>query len=128
MPSRRRIPLVSLLEKLPKQSARLWLAFLAQDVIHSIKARKRSIARAEDVLFNLDVLLFCDRKLKDRDLQWIVEYGMELSDVEQLIGRDEVLNACKEIEKRLAKITLGQSIVTRKRSHFMGTATRKTHT
>ena len=105
MPSRR-IALVPELEKLPRPLARWILASIAEDTVHSIRTRRMAISRAEDIVFNLDVLSFCRGKLRDKNLRWIIEYGMELSDLDRLVGKpSELVKACTEIEERLRDYT-----------------------
>ncbi|MBI4582000.1 MAG: DUF3969 family protein [Planctomycetes bacterium] len=89
-----------------RRAARWILAWLAADVLRAIRRGQLGIEEAERVIFNLDVLLFCRRHLRDRELSWIVEYGMELSSIERLVGkREKVLDACQVIEDRLAQLT-----------------------
>lgn len=98
----RRVPLDELLKKLETHQAKTVLLSLITGVINLIKADKLSIALGEDIVFNLDVLLFCDNHLKDKALQHAIEYGMELTDVEKFTQSKAAVNtACEEIESSL---------------------------
>jgi hypothetical protein len=98
-----RIPLDRLLKRLETHEAKAILLSLITGVVDLIKADKLPIAVSQDIVFNLDVLFVCDDYLKDQALQYAVEYGMELTDVEKFTrSKVAIKEACEEIESSLA--------------------------
>ncbi len=98
----KQIPLVDLLSQLQKEDARAVILLLMTSVVRCLKEETISIKQAENIIFNLDLLLYFDKTLDDPQLKGALEYGMQLTDVERLVeDPNEVGNACLEIENLL---------------------------
>lgn len=101
-----RIPITNLLEQLDSQIAKKLIVVIAKGVISSLKEESLTILDSEQLIFNLDVLIYCKTHIQDEELYNLISYGMELEDIENLIKRSEVLvSAYNEIEQRLSKIS-----------------------
>ena len=60
---------------------------------------------AKKLIFNLDVLDYCGKHIKNKRLYKLNSYGMELGDIEQLVSEPgAVTDACVEMEGILSKI------------------------
>ncbi len=100
-----RIPLISLFDEVGVEAAKLLIIVIARSAILGIKEGSLSLAYCEKLIFNLDVLKYCGKHIKDKRLYKLISYGMELEDIEQLVSKPgAVTNACIEMEKILCKI------------------------
>jgi hypothetical protein len=101
----RRLPLVNCLRELKPAEASVLVAVIAQGVSFGVKSGDISISLAEKIIFNLDILLFCKKELKDRAARTIIETGMELEDVESLVQDPKAIGrACDNILKLCGKV------------------------
>jgi hypothetical protein len=106
-----RIPLVEFLRMIKPQEARTIIVMLAQGGITGIKSGTMPISQLEKVVFNLDVLLFCKKELKDAKLRKIIEAGMELEDVFELVkAPGELLRACSIVERMIWDINFYEEV------------------
>ena len=100
-----RFPLVNFLRELKPVEARILIAVIAQGVSLGVKSGNMSISLAEKIIFNLDILLFCKKELKDRAVKTIIERGMELEDIDSLVKDSAVMSrACDDILKLCGKV------------------------
>ena len=100
-----RIPLISLLNQIEIEAAKLLIIVIARSAILGVKEKSLSPADCERLIFNLDVLTYCGKHIKDKGLYKLISYGMELGDIEQLVSSPGALtNACVEMEGILCKI------------------------
>lgn len=101
----RRIPLISLLNEIEVEAAKLLIIVIASGAILGVKEGSLSLADSEKLIFNLDVLKYCGKHIKDKRLYKLISYGMELGDIEQLVSKPgAVTDACVEMERKLRKI------------------------
>lgn len=106
----RRIPLIDFLRSLRLGEAKSLLIIIAKGVVSEIEEGRISIALAESLIFNLDVLLFCKNELKDAKVRAIIEAGMELEDVEELVKDPAAVSrACKSIQMLINSISLSDA-------------------
>src|SRR5215470_7088720 len=78
---------------------------LLRSAILGIKEGSLSVADCEKLIFNLDVLDYCRKHIKNKRLTKLISYGMELGDIEQLVSKPgAVTEACVEMEGILCKI------------------------
>jgi hypothetical protein len=109
--SDRRIPLTEFLRMIKPEEARAIIVMLAQGGIVGVKSGNMPISQLEKVVFNLDVLLFCKKELKDAKLRKIIEAGMELEDVFELVkAPGELLRACSFVEKMIWNINFYEEV------------------
>lgn len=95
-----RIPLISLLDEIDIEAAKSMIVVIARSVILGIKEGSLSPADGERLIFNLDVLTYCGKHIKDKKLYKLISYGMELGDIERLVSIPGALtNACVEMEE-----------------------------
>ena len=100
-----RIPLISLLNEIDVEAAKLLIIVIARSAILGVKEGSLSLVDCEKLIFNLDVLKYCGKHIKDKRLYKLIFYGMELGDVEQLVSKPGALmDACVEMEGILRKI------------------------
>jgi hypothetical protein len=100
-----RINIVNILKNVAVSDAKLLLVVIAQGVVQGIKDGNISITLAENIIFNLDILMFCKKRLKDRRLTNIIEIGMELEDIEELIvDKMAVARACTNLQHIISTI------------------------
>jgi hypothetical protein len=105
----RRVPLVEFLRTVKPEEARAIIVMLAQGGVAGIKNGNLLLPQLEQVVFNLDVLFFCQRELKDPKLRRLIEVGMELEDVAELVkDQGELLRSCSRVEKMIWDIDLHQ--------------------
>ena len=118
-----------ILEEVKKDVARYLLASIARAVLCALKQNRLSIEKAEDLVFNLDTLIFCQDVLKDKDLSWAIDYGMELASIHEHVQAEGALpKAYSEIDRKLSSIALSHHIrpkQPRKRSSSQGVRSRK---
>jgi len=108
------VPLVSALEQVAPLSAKKIIVGMALGSVEGIRKSTLTIGDAERLVFNLDVLLFCERRLHDAALCEIIRYGMELGDVQQLVpGKQAFMDACREISTFLRRMETGKKPRTR---------------
>jgi Protein of unknown function (DUF3969) len=107
----RRIPLIEFLRMIKPEEARAIIVMLADGGITGVKSGNMPISQLEKVVFNLDVLLFCKKELKDAKLRKIIEAGMELEDVFELVkAPGELLRACSHVEKMIWDINFYEEV------------------
>jgi len=100
----KRIPLVNFLNQIDIETAKLLLLTTARGVISGVKEGSLSPTDSQQLIFNLDVLLYCE-KIKDKSLYKLIAHGMELRDIEQLVSDPKaVTNACNNIERTINRI------------------------
>jgi len=100
-----RIPLTSLLNEIEVEAAKLLIIVIARSAILGVKEESLSPADCERLIFNLDVLKYCGKHIKDRRLYKLISYGMELGDIGRLVSKPgAVADACVEMEGILSKI------------------------
>jgi len=100
----KRIPLANFLNQIDTETARLLLLTTARGVISGVKGGSLSPTDSQQLIFNLDVLLYC-KKIKDKSLYNLIVQGMELRDIEQLVSDPKaVTNACINIESTINRI------------------------
>src|SRR5215475_15159010 len=105
----RRIPLISLLNEIEVETAKSLIIVIARGAILGIKEGSLSTADCERLIFNLDVLRYCGKHIKDKELYRLISYGMELGDIEQLVSAPGALTrACVEMEGILCEIIARQ--------------------
>lgn len=96
------MPLVSFLRGLENGEACQILALLIHGAVSGVRTGVSSIPTVENIVFNLEVLLYCRDELRDPTILRLVEYGMELADIAELVpDKDAVVSACLEIEDLL---------------------------
>jgi hypothetical protein len=99
-----RIPLANLLNQIDTETAKLLPLTTARGVISGIKEGSLSPTDSQQLIFNLDVLLYCE-KIKDKSLYNLIAHGMELEDIEQIVSDPKaVTNACINIESTINRI------------------------
>jgi hypothetical protein len=99
-----RIPLANFLDQIDTKTAKILLLTIATGVISNIKEGSLSPTDSQRLIFNLDVLLYCE-KVKDKPLYNLIAHGMELVDIEQLVSDpNAVTNACINIERTINRI------------------------
>ena len=102
----KKIPIVNLLKQLDPEVAKRLIIVIVNGVISTLKMGSLTIIDSEKLIFNLDILNYCETYIQDEKLFKIISYGMELSDIESLVKRDEILvKAYNEIERQLGKIS-----------------------
>jgi len=100
-----RIPLISLLNEIEVEAAKLLIIVIARSAILGVKEGTLSSADCERLIFNLDILTYCGKHIQDKRLYKLISYGMELGDIERLVSSPEALiNACIEMEGILSEI------------------------
>ena len=100
-----RIPLISLFNEIDVEAAKLLIIVIARSAILGVKEGSLSEADCEKLIFNLDVLDYCRKHIKNKRLTKLISYGMELGDIERLISEPgAVTEACVEMEGILSKI------------------------
>jgi len=102
-----RIPLVSLLTEIEVEAAKSLILVIARSVILGLKEGSFSPAYCERLIFNLNVLTYCGKVIKDKRLYKLISYGMELGDIERLVSNPGALtNACVEMEGLICEIII----------------------
>jgi hypothetical protein len=102
-----RIPLSSLLNEIETMAAKMLIILIARSAISGIKEGSLSPVDCERMIFNLDVLTYCRKYIKDKRLYKLISYGMELGDIERLVSSPGALtDACVEMEGILSEINL----------------------
>ena len=99
----RRFSLVSFMrQQLPVTDAHLLLRVLIRGTAQEVRDGCLSVKDANRIVFNLDVLEFCSDVVQHADIQWAIEYGMELGNIERLVSDPgAVSEACSRIDSRL---------------------------
>jgi len=102
------LPLFRIIEEIGEigdTQAKILIAMLALGAVRSIRKKTISINQSEEIVFNLETLIFCEEKLNDTVLSWAISYGMELESIQELVEDPNEINvACGEIEERLNSI------------------------
>ena len=100
-----RINLTSFLNSLEPEKAKLLIIAIARGVVAGIKEGSLSITDGECLIFNIDILTYCQR-IKDSRLGNLIAYGMELRDIEDLVNTSGALTrACAEMDAKLRTMT-----------------------
>lgn len=105
----KRYPLTTVLEHLDSTEASTAVALLAKGLAAAIERGGLEREDAEHLLFNLDVLLYVSR-CDDPLLRTCIEHGMELEDIEELVGTSEALaQGCSAVRSKADQI-LGRDV------------------
>lgn len=104
----RNIPLCNFFYTLEKEKIERLILLLLHGVLHTLKEKKTSIESAESIIFNLDILNFCQKYAIDTQIIELIEYGMELGDIVELVKKPNALDeAIEECLKTLHEISIG---------------------
>ncbi len=91
----------------------------AEIIINKILKKEIDVYFAEEIIFNLETLFFVD-KLENKKLSEIIEYGMELSDIQELVSKPkEIYKACKEILNLIKSVRHSESEKQLQKSHYL---------
>lgn len=93
------------LQHVHKLVARQMILSTALPLVRGIREGRVKISDAEQLLFNLDMLLLCTRTFKDRPLAGVISYGMELEAVSEWVKKPRALQAaCDELEEMVTRL------------------------
>ncbi|OQY47227.1 MAG: hypothetical protein B6242_05510 [Anaerolineaceae bacterium 4572_78] len=102
-----RLPLAAFFRLIGKESSRPIMVSLAYGLLKGLQENKITIRQAENILFNPDVLLLCDEQRYDALIIEVIEYGMELADIDELVDDKTVLfDAVVECQEKLHYINI----------------------
>jgi hypothetical protein len=92
-------PTISL-DGLDKQAKVRLLLHMAIELVDGLKSGRVRLPQAEAVLFNIEKRMFASRVLKHRPLTHVIEAGMELEDVREVLkSREAFVRACDDIKR-----------------------------
>ncbi len=102
-----RIPLANFLRLLGAVSAKSIITSLVYGCLKGLQEQKITLTESENLIFNPDILRLCQEQKQDEALIEVIAYGMELSDIDELVGNDQVLaEAIADCFKLLSPISL----------------------
>lgn len=104
MMRRKRICLDELLKGLsPREQCRV-LMVTALGAVRAVRSEPAFIPLMEDIIFDPHMLRYCSEQLRDLRVRWVLEYGMELTDVHTLVRDPASLHrACDHIERTILR-------------------------
>jgi len=75
-----RIPLISLLNEIDVEAAKLLIIVIARSAILGVKEGSLSLVDCEKLIFNLDVLKYCGKHIKDKRLYKLIVEAHDIVD------------------------------------------------
>jgi len=87
-----RVPLAAFLRLIGSSYARAIIITVMRGILNALAENKMSLVEAENLLFNPDILSLAQEYALEIEIIEAIEYGMELSDIEELLNDPQVLN------------------------------------
>ncbi|MEJ5310932.1 MAG: DUF3969 family protein [Anaerolineae bacterium] len=102
-----RVPLAAFLRLVGPSYARAIMITVMRGILNALAEHKMSPIEAENLLFNPDILSLAQEYALDPEIIEAIEYGMELSDIEELLDDPRALdNAIAECATLLENLRI----------------------
>lgn len=87
-----RVPLAAFLRLIGASYARAIIITVMRGILNALAEDKMSLVEAENLLFNPDILSLAQQYALEPEIIEAIEYGMELSDIEELLDDPRALD------------------------------------